>query len=69
MSYYSKEKDIVQRTGRLRFRENFVGNIIIFCTQGTQEDKWYLDMMSGMDLSTVKHCYSVQDCISLIKKP
>jgi len=68
MSYYSKEKDIVQRTGRLRFRENFVGNIIIFCTQGTQEEKWYLDMMSGMDLSTVKHCYSVQDCISLIKK-
>lgn len=38
-SYYSIEKDFIQRVGRLRNRPE-KGNVIIFVTRGTQEETW-----------------------------
>jgi superfamily II DNA or RNA helicase len=66
-SYYSKTLGIVQRTGRLRFREDFTGIVIIFVTEGTQEVTWYYKMMEGVDMEAITYCKDAQHCIDLIK--
>lgn len=48
MSYYSIEKDIIQRIGRLRKNQEKEGNVYIFVTKATQEEKWFKLMMGGV---------------------
>jgi len=49
MSYYSTEKDIIQRFGRLRTNEDKDGNVFIILTKNTQEEIWFNKMMRGTD--------------------
>lgn len=63
MSYYSKQKIAIQRTGRLR-QNGEVGQIFIFVTQNTQEEKWYKSMFEGMEQLNFIPCESVEDCIN-----
>ena len=63
MSYYSKQKIAIQRTGRLR-QNGEVGQIFIFVTQNTQEEKWYKSMFDGMEQLNFINCENIQDCIN-----
>ena len=63
VSYYSKQKIVIQRTGRLR-QNGEVGRIFIFVTMNTQEEKWYKSMFEGMTGLNFIHCENIQDCIS-----
>lgn len=48
-AYYSKTKDFVQMCGRI-LRENInVGNIIIYLTQNSQEEKWFEKMTEELN--------------------
>ncbi len=51
VSYYSDIGKLVQRIGRLRLDGSKEGNVIIFVTIGTQEEKWFKKMMAGIDTS------------------
>ena len=67
MSYYSKEKDLIQRIGRLR-NNGEIGKIFILVTANTQEEVWYKRMTESMNeenLNIIK-CVDVNDCISKI---
>ena len=67
MSYYSKEKDLIQRIGRLR-NNGEIGRIFILVTANTQEVVWYERMTESMNeenLNIIK-CQNVMDCISKI---
>lgn len=48
-SYYSVEKDFIQRIGRLRKTDD-IGNVIIFMTKGTQEEIWLNKIITSTDL-------------------
>lgn len=48
-SYYSVEKDFLQRSGRLR-NKNVHGNVIIFVTKGTQEEQWLAKIKESVSL-------------------
>lgn len=39
-SYYSKNKDFIQRIGRLRKNGDKIGKVFIFITKNTSEEKW-----------------------------
>lgn len=67
MSYYSKEKDLIQRVGRLR-NNGEIGRIFILVTANTQEEVWYSRMTESMNeenLNIIK-CQDIRDCISKI---
>ena len=63
MSYYSKEKDIIQRLGRMRKNGDKVGSAFILLTLGTQEEVWFTSMMSNLTDFNIIYCESVEDCI------
>ena len=68
MSYYSKEKDLIQRIGRLR-NNGEIGRIFILVTANTQEVVWYERMTESMNeenLNIIK-CMDVDDCLSKIR--
>ena len=67
MSYYSKEKDLIQRVGRLR-NNGKVGRIFILVTVNTQEEVWYSRMTESMNDENLNiiNCEDVMDCISKI---
>lgn len=48
-SYYSVEKDFIQRVGRLRNKEG-EGNVIILVTRGTQEWSWLNKIIESVKL-------------------
>lgn len=48
MSYYSSNKDLIQRVGRLRDNGN-LGNIFIFVTKNTQEEVWFSKMFENFE--------------------
>lgn len=52
-SYYSKEKDFIQRVGRLRQSDN-VGVVFLFVTKNTQEETWLNKMLETLDLECVR---------------
>jgi superfamily II DNA or RNA helicase len=66
MSYYSKQKIAIQRTGRLR-QNGEKGNIFIFVTMNTQEEKWYKSMFEGMDKLRFINCENIDDCLNKLK--
>lgn len=63
VSYYSKQKIVIQRTGRLR-ENGQVGQVFIFVTMNTQEEKWYKAMFEGITGLNFIHCENIEDCIN-----
>ena len=51
VSYYSDLGKMRQRWGRLRMEGDKEGNVILFVTIGTQEEKWLKKAMEGIDTS------------------
>lgn len=67
-SYYTKELDFIQRAGRMRNElNNTEGNVFIFCTIGTVEEKWFNKMIENINLNIV-YCKDVNDVLNKIKK-
>ncbi|AGO48945.1 SNF2-family helicase [Cellulophaga phage phi14:2] len=60
MSYYSTEKDLIQRLGRLRINADKVGTVFIIVTKNTKEQDWYDKMFEGIDVFDIKEFSSVQ---------
>ena len=65
MSYYSKSKDMIQRIGRLR-NDGSLGNIYVFLTENTQEEKWFETMFEEVDSLNMIYYNSVDECIKKI---
>ena len=61
-AYYSKSKDFVQMCGRIR-QDKQVGNVIIYCTSGTQEEKWMSKMIEDINEPFI-YCTSISQLIS-----
>jgi superfamily II DNA or RNA helicase len=56
MSYYGKERDLIQRIGRLRMNGSRLGNVYIPVTIDTQEEKWFKEMtksLQGVEFVTI----------------
>ena len=66
MSYYSKQKIAIQRTGRLR-QNGTTGQIFVFITEHTQEEKWAKSMFEGMEKLNFIDCYNLEECLSKLK--
>lgn len=66
MSYYSKEKDIIQRLGRLRKNGDKIGKVFIILTQGTKEVDWFNKMFENIDSFNIKYFLNVDQCIKQI---
>jgi superfamily II DNA or RNA helicase len=68
MSYYSKEKDLIQRVGRLR-NNGEIGRIFILVTANTQEEVWYKRMTESLneDNLSIINCVDIEDCLAKIK--
>lgn len=58
LAYYSKPKDFVQIVGR-NTRSKDLGNVIVFVTNGTQEESWFKSMTEGMNVPFI-YCSSVE---------
>ncbi len=69
ISYYSDLGKMVQRLGRLRLDGSKEGNVIIFVTIATQEEKWFKKMMIGIDTSVfnIKKHADVESYIQTLK--
>jgi superfamily II DNA or RNA helicase len=63
MSYYSSEKDIIQRLGRMRKNGDKVGNAFILLTKNTQEEVWFYKMIENLHDFNIIYCENVDDCI------
>jgi len=68
MSYYSSEKDVIQRLGRARKDGNRKGKVFIFVTENTQEEKWYLRMFENINAYNVISHKNVDECITYINE-
>lgn len=66
-SYYSKDKDYIQRIGRLRFRDNFIATAVVFRTQGTVEQKWFKAMTESLDISNALYFDGVDHFLQFVK--
>jgi len=66
MSYYSKQKITIQRTGRLR-QNGQVGRLFVFVTSNTQEEKWCKSMFEGMEMLNFIHCADLNDCLNKLQ--
>jgi len=67
MSYYSTDKDFIQRIGRLR-NDGTVGNVFILLTKNTQEEKWFDKIFQNINNLNIIYCNDVNDCISKLKR-
>jgi len=67
MSYYSTDKDFIQRVGRLR-QNNKIGNIFIFLTHETQEVVWFSKMFDNITNLSMIYCDNVDDCLVKLSK-
>lgn len=67
MSYYSTDKDFIQRIGRLR-QNSKIGNIFIFLTEHTQEVVWFKKIFDNIENLNMIYCSSVEHCTELLKK-
>lgn len=67
MSYYSTDKDFIQRIGRLR-QNGEIGNVFILLTQGTQEEVWFSKMMESISENLdITYCPDVDFYLKKIK--
>ena len=62
LAYYSKSKDWVQMIGRLRMDKN-VGNVIVYVTANSQEEKWFDTMVQDMNVNFI-YCTSIPQLLS-----
>lgn len=67
MSYYSTDKDFIQRIGRLR-QNGEVGNVFVLVTLGTQEEVWFSKMIENINNLNLIYCPDVDFCIKQLKK-
>ena len=67
MSYYSTDKDFIQRIGRLR-NNNEVGNVFILLTKNTQEETWFDKIFLNINNLNITYCNDINDCISKLEK-
>ena len=67
MSYYSTDKDFIQRIGRLR-NNGKIGNVFIILTKNTQEEKWFEKMFQNISNLNMIYCKDVNDCINKLNK-
>lgn len=63
MSYYSTDKDFIQRVGRLR-QNHTIGNVFIFLTQDTQEVVWFNKIFENINDLNMIYCQGVDNCLS-----
>lgn len=68
MSYYSTEKDAIQRWGRLRRNGNKVGSVFILLTNNTQEEIWLSKMLANLTDFNMIYCKNLQECLDLYKQ-
>lgn len=66
MSYYSKQKDLIQRLGRLRDNGE-IGKVFILLTQDTQEKVWLTKMFENVENYNFIYCDDINDCITKMK--
>ena len=66
MSYYSTEKDIIQRLGRLRNNDK-IGNVFILLTMGTQEEIWFNKMFANINNLNMIWCPNLEFCLKKLK--
>lgn len=67
MSYYSTEKDLIQRWGRLRDNGK-IGNIFILLTMNTQEEVWFEKMFKDINDFNIIWCPNVDYCLKKLKE-
>jgi len=67
MSYYSTDKDFIQRIGRLR-QNGEIGNVFVFVTTSTQEEVWFSKMTENINNLDIIYCPDVDYCLKKIKK-
>lgn len=67
MSYYSTDKDFIQRIGRLR-QNGEIGNVFILLTQSTQEEIWFSKMMDGAGDLNIIYCPTIDYGIKKMKE-
>lgn len=68
MSYYSTEKDAIQRWGRLRRNGNKVGSVFILLTNNTQEEIWLSKMLANLTDFNIIYCKNLKECLDLYKQ-
>jgi superfamily II DNA or RNA helicase len=66
MSYYSKSKDLIQRIGRLR-NDGTLGDVYIFLTLNTQEEKWFQDMFADTSSFNLIYYNNITECLKKVK--
>jgi superfamily II DNA or RNA helicase len=64
MSYYSSEKDIIQRLGRMRKNKDKIGSAFILLTKNTQEEVWFSKMIENLTDFNFTYCENIDDCIN-----
>lgn len=62
MSYYSTDKDFIQRVGRLRDNGE-IGYAFIILTLGTQEEQWFTKMFENINNMNIIYCPDVDFAI------
>jgi len=67
MSYYSTDKDFIQRIGRLR-QNGEIGNVFVFVTTSTQEEVWFSKMTDNINNLNITYCPDVDFCLKILKK-
>jgi superfamily II DNA or RNA helicase len=67
MSYYSTNKDLIQRIGRLRDNGR-KGHIFIILTQGTQEEVWLSKMLEDAKHLNITYCPDVDYALKKVNE-
>lgn len=63
MSYYSTDKDFIQRIGRLR-NNGKLGYVFLLLTIGTQEEQWFNKMFENINNIELIYCPNVEFAIN-----
>lgn len=68
MSYFSTEKDLIQRFGRIRANPDEEGNVFIIVTRNTVEAGWYINMIQNVEKTyNIFNHTNVDECIKFLK--
>jgi superfamily II DNA or RNA helicase len=66
MSYYSTDKDFIQRIGRLR-NDGTIGLVFILLTKETQEELWFSKMTEKVKTLNPIYFNNIDDCLLALK--
>lgn len=67
MSYYSTDKDFIQRIGRLR-NNGKIGSVFVILTMGTQEEQWFVKIFENINNMNMIYCPDVDFAIKKYKE-